>query len=114
MAETPEQAPSAPVPLDDTPVDDVEELILCSRYGELEELRELVARLGAALLASARDDRGNSCLHMAAANGHSGARSALRPGLMRQTSWPTCLNLCRTRRSSWSTRPRTRRFTGPR
>ena len=99
MTESVEQTPATP--LDDSPVDDVEELILCSRYGELEELRELVARLGASLLASARDDRGNSCLHMAAANGHSGAQRPHACRSRRQTSWPIFSSLCRTRRSSW-------------
>ncbi len=46
------------------------ELVEYARYGEVEILRELVALGQATRLASAVDDRGNTMLHMFAANGH--------------------------------------------
>jgi ankyrin repeat protein len=52
--------------------DDLEELILSCRYGDLEDVREFVRRFGATPLDDFVDENGNSCLHMAAANGHEG------------------------------------------
>lgn len=52
--------------------DELEDIILSARYGELEEIQEFVKKFGIAPLAESRDDRGNGCLHMAAANGHKG------------------------------------------
>ncbi|KAI9223898.1 ankyrin repeat-containing domain protein [Blastocladiella britannica] len=56
---------------------DVSELLLCARYGEMDELKEELARLVAenapldagAVLARG-NDAGNTALHMASANGH--------------------------------------------
>ena len=53
--------------------EELEDIILSARYGELEEIQEFVKRYGNDSIASARDERGNTCLHMAAANGHAGA-----------------------------------------
>jgi hypothetical protein len=68
--------------------DCVDEFLLCSRYGELLEMRSLVDALKQYCLeareedqefrieehvANRRDVNGNSALHMAAANGHEGS-----------------------------------------
>ncbi|KAI9619944.1 hypothetical protein H4Q26_013925 [Puccinia striiformis f. sp. tritici PST-130] len=45
-------------------------LILSCRYGDLDDVREFVARFGSSALDDYTDEHGNSCLHMAAANGH--------------------------------------------
>lgn len=55
--------------------DELEDIILSARYGELEEIQEFVKKFGIQPLSQTRDDRGNGCLHMAAANGHKGART---------------------------------------
>lgn len=50
----------------------LEDIILSARYGELEEVESFLSSFGIQPLADARDERGNGCLHMAAANGHNG------------------------------------------
>ncbi|KAI9187865.1 ankyrin repeat-containing protein [Blastocladiella emersonii ATCC 22665] len=57
---------------------DVSELLACARYGELDELKEEVARmqaehpgLTATSILGRANDSGNTALHMASANGHS-------------------------------------------
>ena len=60
--------------------DELEDIILSARYGELEEIQEFVKKYGIASIAEHVDERGNGCLHMAAANGHNG-QSALIAGL---------------------------------
>lgn len=56
-----------------TPSDEeVEDIILSARFGELEEIQQYAERYGSKSLVEARDERGNGCLHMAAANGHDG------------------------------------------
>jgi ankyrin repeat protein len=57
--------------------EEAEDAILSARFGDLDELRTFVDAFGADALANARDGRGNSALHMAAANGHVGAPSPL-------------------------------------
>lgn len=55
--------------------DEVAELLQCARYGEADDLADMakfVETYGAEYLATARDDRGNTCLHMAGGNGHLG------------------------------------------
>lgn len=52
--------------------DELEDIILSARYGELEEIQAFVAKYGIASIADNVDERGNGCLHMAAANGHNG------------------------------------------
>ena len=68
----------------DFSVDDyVAELILCARYGELDDMKSLFKsveefprccplRIPAADFANAQDAEGNTALHMSAANGHEG------------------------------------------
>ncbi|WWD04188.1 hypothetical protein V865_002255 [Kwoniella europaea PYCC6329] len=50
--------------------EDVEEVLLSARYGEVDELKEFVERFGAGPLSEARDERGNTVLHMCCGNGH--------------------------------------------
>ncbi|KAL7414938.1 ankyrin repeat-containing domain protein [Mrakia frigida] len=50
--------------------EDLEEALLSCRYGELPEVQSYVLDFGIDSLASARDESGNTCLHMAAGNGH--------------------------------------------
>ena len=52
--------------------DDVDDLLLSCRYGDVEDIQQFVSTFGPDPLASARDDNGNTVLHMVAANGHTG------------------------------------------
>ena len=59
-----------------TPTDDQkEDVLLSARYGELEEVQEFVKMFGSDVLAAVRDENGNTVLHMACGNGHTGERS---------------------------------------
>lgn len=49
-----------------------EELLLSARFGELDEVKAFEDKYGAVALANARDESGNTILHMACANGHQG------------------------------------------
>ncbi|KAI5475517.1 Ankyrin repeat containing protein [Pseudohyphozyma bogoriensis] len=60
----------------------IDELILCARYGEADDLADLktfVETYGPHWLAEAKDERGNTCLHMAGGNGHVDIVSYLLP-----------------------------------
>ncbi|KAH9846484.1 cytoplasmic protein [Lenzites betulinus] len=59
--------------------DDLEEVILSCRYGDLEDIQQFVEKYGPDALASARDDIGNTVLHMVAGNGHTDALDYLLP-----------------------------------
>ncbi|KAL5531756.1 YAR1 [Sanghuangporus sanghuang] len=50
--------------------DDIDELLLDCRYGDLDCARSFVERYGAEALLRAHDERGNTALHMCVANGH--------------------------------------------
>lgn len=52
--------------------DEQEELILSARYGDIDDIKLFVDAHGADALADARDESGNSVLHMTCANGHQG------------------------------------------
>lgn len=52
--------------------EELEDFLLSCRYGELEEVRAFVGKYGEASVESARDDRGNSAVHMCCGNGHVG------------------------------------------
>jgi len=52
--------------------DDVEDLLLSCRYGDLDDVKTFIDRFGTSLLNEARDENGNTILHMASANGHTG------------------------------------------
>ena len=50
----------------------VDELILSCRFGELDEVKEFTDEFGWESVNAARDDRGNTVLHMVCGNGHLG------------------------------------------
>ncbi|KAL5482987.1 YAR1 [Sanghuangporus weigelae] len=50
--------------------DDIEELLLDCRYGDLDCVCSFVDRYSTEALLRARDERGNTALHMCVANGH--------------------------------------------
>lgn len=52
--------------------EDLEELLLSCRYGDVEDIQQFVEKFGPDALATARDDNGNTVLHMVAGNGHTG------------------------------------------
>jgi ankyrin repeat protein len=52
--------------------DEIEEFILSCRYGELEEVQQFSDKFGWEAVIRAKDDRGNTGLHMCCANGHVG------------------------------------------
>lgn len=68
MAQTSEPKP--------TPTsEEIEELLLCARYGDesdLQDIETFVDKFGTRWLSEARDDRGNTMLHLSGANGHEG------------------------------------------
>ena len=53
--------------------EDTEELLLIARYGELGELKSFIEKFGTKPLIDARDEDGNTVLHMVCGNGHLGA-----------------------------------------
>lgn len=55
--------------------DDLEDLLLSCRYGELDEVKSFVQTYGAEPVSAVRDENGNTVLHMCCGNGHTGARS---------------------------------------
>lgn len=55
--------------------EEVEEFMLSCRYGEVEEVQAFVERFGEQGVENARDDRGNSAVHMCCGNGHVGMSS---------------------------------------
>ncbi|ORX37647.1 hypothetical protein BD324DRAFT_622730 [Kockovaella imperatae] len=50
--------------------EEVEEFMLSCRYGEIDEVKMFTDKYGNAGVEAARDDRGNTALHMCSANGH--------------------------------------------
>lgn len=50
----------------------IEDAILSARFGDLDDLRAFVDTFGKEALAEARDERGNTVLHMCCGNGHLG------------------------------------------
>lgn len=65
MSDTTSQT-TAPTP------EEVQDVLLSCRYGELEEVTAFVERYGKEAIVKARDDRGNTALHMCCGNGHVG------------------------------------------
>ncbi|KAG6330663.1 hypothetical protein ID866_8425 [Astraeus odoratus] len=59
--------------------DDLEDLLLSCRYGDLQDVQDFVARHSAVPLGDAQDDRGNTVLHMACGNGHADLLEYLLP-----------------------------------
>ena len=52
--------------------EEVEDIVLSCRYGEFDEIQSFVYQYGWDEIAKARDDRGNTVLHMICGNGHAG------------------------------------------
>ena len=52
--------------------EDEEELLLSCRYGDLDDLKLFIERFTIDFVGKARDENGNTVLHMASANGHTG------------------------------------------
>ncbi|KAG8688178.1 hypothetical protein FRC09_013059 [Ceratobasidium sp. 395] len=50
--------------------DEYEDLLLSCRYGDIDDVRAFVEKFGTEAVASARDENGNTVLHMTCANGH--------------------------------------------
>ncbi|WVQ78980.1 hypothetical protein IAT38_001072 [Cryptococcus sp. DSM 104549] len=50
--------------------EEIEDVLLNCRFGELEELQAFVESYGKEAVAAARDERGNTVLHMCCGNGH--------------------------------------------
>ena len=74
--EEPEQATSS----EDKPEikeEEVEDVLLSCRYGDLEDVQAFVEKFGDEPLKSARDDRGNNVIHMCCGNGHTGKSRTL-------------------------------------
>jgi hypothetical protein len=57
--------------------EEVEDVLLSCRYGDLEDVQAFVEKFGDEPLKSARDDRGNNVIHMCCGNGHTGKSSNL-------------------------------------
>ncbi|ORY07474.1 hypothetical protein K493DRAFT_101509 [Basidiobolus meristosporus CBS 931.73] len=53
------------------PQDVIDEVVLSARYGDLEDLQQISQQYGPSILASSSAN-GNTPLHMASANGHTG------------------------------------------
>jgi hypothetical protein len=73
MDSTPSSSTTFPFPSEE----DVEEVLLSCRFGEQDEVVSYITDFGIHSLASARDESSNTCLHMAAGNGHLGVSPAL-------------------------------------
>ncbi|KAI9638792.1 uncharacterized protein MKK02DRAFT_31111 [Dioszegia hungarica] len=58
-----------------------DEFLLSCRYGELEEVQAYISQFGEEAIVEARDNRGNTALHMCCANGHIDILQALLPHL---------------------------------
>ncbi|KAH7929582.1 ankyrin [Leucogyrophana mollusca] len=50
--------------------DDLDDLLLSCRYGELEEVQQFVSKFGSGVIPTIHDNNGNTVLHMVCANGH--------------------------------------------
>ena len=60
-----------------TPTSDEQEVLLLSaRYGEIDDVKAFTDKYGATALADARDESGNTILHMTCANGHEGTSAS--------------------------------------
>ncbi|CAE6354436.1 unnamed protein product [Rhizoctonia solani] len=59
--------------------DDYEDLVLSCRYGDIDDVRLFVDKFGVEAAASARDENGNTVLHMVCANGHDDILTYLLP-----------------------------------
>jgi hypothetical protein len=53
--------------------EELDDVLLSARFGEADNIKTFGETYGWEVLAGARDERGNSALHMACGNGHLGA-----------------------------------------
>jgi hypothetical protein len=103
-SEQPTTSPTASTPSED----ELLALLDCFRYGDLEEgdfddIKRFTEQYGDRWLAEAKDDRGNTPLHMAGGNGHLGeceriprfewGSSASRAYGRAEDAWELCLYL---------------------
>ncbi|KAH9014827.1 cytoplasmic protein [Lactarius hengduanensis] len=59
--------------------EDTEDFILSCRYGDIDDLKSFIERFGTDSVGNARDENGNTVLHMASANGHTELLDVLLP-----------------------------------
>ncbi|KAH9174400.1 cytoplasmic protein [Lactarius sanguifluus] len=59
--------------------EDTDDFILSCRYGDIDDLKSFVERFGTDSVGNARDENGNTVLHMASANGHTELLDVLLP-----------------------------------
>ncbi|WVQ96060.1 hypothetical protein IAU59_003160 [Kwoniella sp. CBS 9459] len=69
--------------------EEVEEILLSARYGELDEIKEFVEKFDAESLGSAKDERGNTVLHMCCGNGHLDVLNYILPLIPKELSQKT-------------------------
>ncbi|WVN89961.1 uncharacterized protein L203_105191 [Cryptococcus depauperatus CBS 7841] len=50
--------------------EDLEDVVYSARFGDIDEVKKFVEQFGKEALEEARDERGNTVLHMCCANGH--------------------------------------------
>ncbi len=67
--------------------DDMEDLFLSCRYGDIDDVKSFIDRFGTAPVGEARDENGNNVLHMASANGHIGKSNRTEPSLPDKFEW---------------------------
>ena len=67
------QQPHEPQAHEQPTDEDTSDALLAARFGDTDDLRAFASRFGPAALQRATDPNGNTLLHMAAANGHTGA-----------------------------------------
>lgn len=65
--------------------DEVYDLLSACRFGETEEVQQFIEKHGKEAVAAARDESGNTVLHMCCANGHVGEPNASK-GLLSRTN----------------------------
>ena len=68
LATMADAATTKPIPTDE----ELEDVVYAARYGDLDDVKAFIDSFGASALAAAHDESGNTVLHMAAANGHTG------------------------------------------
>ncbi|KAL7419133.1 ankyrin repeat-containing protein [Cryptotrichosporon argae] len=70
--------------------EELEDVVLSARYGEVDEIKAFAEQHGWDALVGARDERGNTVLHMACGNGHADVLELvvahIAPSLLTQTN----------------------------
>lgn len=80
--------PTAPLQLPLPPQEEQEDVLLACRYGDLKDVQAFCAAYGPGALAEARDEHGNTVLHMACGNGHLGEPSLIWPFVFPRIRFP--------------------------